>query len=140
MELLDCSTLSDHAKIPVRATEGSAGYDVFAYNDKLIPKHSVGKVCTGIRIKIPSGNYAEFKTRSSYVLKNLSVEGGVIDSDYRGLLYVCIRNHGDTDYLVKQDDKIAQLVFLKCEYPEFNKVEQLSETVRGEGGFGSTDN
>ena len=83
--------------------------------------------------------YAECKTRSSYVLRNLSVEGGVIDSDYRGLLYVCIRNHNDTDYLVKQDDKIAQLIFLKCEHPEFNKVEKLSDTIRGEGGFGSTD-
>ena len=138
-ELFNCSSLSN-AKIPVRATEGSAGYDVFAYNDKLIPKHSVGRVCTGIRIEIPSGMYAEFKTRSSYVLKNLSVEGGVIDSDYRGLLYVCIRNHNDLDYLVRQDDKIAQLIFLKCEYPDFNNVEKLSETIRAEGGFGSTGN
>ena len=139
MDLFNCSFLSN-AKIPVRATEGSAGYDVFAYNDKLIPKHSVGRVCTGIRIEIPSGMYAEFKTRSSYVLKNLTVEGGVIDSDYRGLLYVSIRNHNDIDYHVRRDEKIAQLIFLKCYYPDFNKVEELSKTVRGEGGFGSTSN
>ena len=84
--------------------------------------------------------YAEFTTRSSYVLKNLTVEGGVIDSDYRGLLYVFIRNHNDMDYLVKRDEKIAQLIFLKCEYPELNKVEESSQTVRGEDAFGSTDN
>ena len=108
--LFNCSTFSG-AKIPVRATEGSAGYDVFAYNEKLIPKHSVRKVCTGIKIELPSGMYAEFKSRSSYVLKNLSVEGGVIDSDYRGLLFVCIRNHNDHDILIKQDSKIAQLIF-----------------------------
>ena len=139
MELFDCSFLSN-ARTPVRATEGSAGYDVFAYNEKLIPKHSVRGICVGIKIKIPSGMYAEFKSRSSYVLKNLTVEGGVIDSDYRGLLYVCIRNHNDIDYLVRKDEKIAQLIFLKCEYPQFNKVEVLTETERGEGGFGSTDN
>ena len=139
MDLFNCSFLSN-ARIPVRATEGSAGYDVFAYNDKLIPKHSVRRICIGVKIEIPPGMYAEFKTRSSYVLKNLTVEGGVIDSDYRGLLYVCIRNHNDMDYLVKQNDKIAQLIFLRCEYPELNKVEVLTETERGEGAFGSTDN
>ena len=138
MELFNCSSLSNE-RIPIRSTEGSAGYDVFAYNDKLIRSHSVSRICTGVRIEIPPGMYAEFKSRLSYVLKNLTVEGGVIDSDYRGLLYVCIRNHNDMDYLVKQYEKIAQLIFLKCEYPEFNKVGKLTETVRGEGAFGSTD-
>ena len=138
-KLLNYSPLVN-AKVPVRATEGSAGYDVFAYNDKLIPMRCVCRICTGIKIQIPSRMYAEFKTRSSYVFKNLSVEGGVIDSDYRGLLYVCIRNHNNEDYLVKQNDKIAQLIFLKCEDVTFNKVEELDETVRGEGGFGLTDN
>ena len=139
MSFFDCVLLPD-AILPARATEGSAGYDVFAYNEKLIRSHSVSRVCTGVKIKMTPGTYAEFKTRLSYVLKNLVVEGGVTDSDYRGLLYVCIRNHNDMDYLVKKDEKIAQLIFLKCEYPEFNKVEKLSETVRGEGAFGSTDN
>ena len=139
LELLNYSPLSN-AKVPVRATEGSAGYDVFAYNDKLIRKRSIGRVCTGIRIQVRSGMFAEFKSRSSYVLKNLTVERGVIDSDYRGLLYVCIRNHNDEDYLIRQDDKIAQLIFYNCIYPDFKKVEDLSETVRGEGGFGSTGN
>ena len=129
-----------HAKKPVRATKGAAGYDVFAYNDKLIPKHSVRQVCIGVRIEMPSGMYAEFKSRSSYVLKNLSVERGVIDSDYRGLLFVCIRNHNDHDILIKKDQKIAQLIFLNCVYPEFDFVEELSETERGEQGFGSTGN
>ena len=139
LELLNYSSLSN-AKVPVRATEGSVGYDVFAYNDKLIRKRSIGRVCTGIRIQMQSGIFAEFKSRSSYVLKNLTVEGGVIDPDYRGLLYVCIRNHNDEDYLIEKDDKIAQLTFYNCIFPDFNKVEDLSETVRGEGGFGSTGN
>ena len=139
LEQLNYSSLSN-AKVPVRATEGSVGYDVFAYNDKIIPKRAVRRVCVGIRIKMEPGVFAEFKSRSSYVLKNLTVEGGLIDPDYRGLLYVCIRNHNDEDYLIRTNDKIAQLVFYKCFFPEFNKTEDLDETVRGEGGFGSTDN
>ena len=141
LELLNYSPLTN-AKVPVKATEGSVGYDVFAYNDKIIPKRSVRRICVGIRIEMQPGLFAEFKSRSSYVLKNLVVKGGVIDSDYRGLLYVCLRNHNDEDYLVRTNDKIAQLIFYKCVSPEFKKVEQeeLTETVRNEGGFGSTDN
>ena len=141
LELLNYSPLTN-AKVPEKATEGSVGYDVFAYNDKIIPKRSVRRICVGIRIEMQPGLFAEFKSRSSYVLKNLVVEGGVIDSDYRGLIYVCLRNHNDEDYLVRTNDKIAQLIFYKCVSPEFKKVEQeeLTETVRNEGGFGSTDN
>ena len=141
LELFNYSPLTN-AKVPVKATEGSVGYDVFAYNDKIIPKRSVRRICVGIRIEMQPGLFAEFKSRSSYVLKNLVVEGGVIDSDYRGLLYVCLRNHNDEDYLVRTNDKIAQLIFYKCVSPEFKKVEQeeLTKTVRNEGGFGSTDN
>ena len=141
LELLNYSPLTN-AKVPIKATEGSVGYDVFAYNDKIIPKRSVRRICVGIRIEMQPGLFAEFKSRSSYVLKNLVVKGGVIDSDYRGLLYVCLRNHNDEDYLVRTNDKIAQLIFYKCVSPEFKKVEQeeLTETVRNEGGFGSTDN
>ena len=138
-ELFNCSILSC-AKKPVRATPGSAGYDVFAYNEKVIPKHSVRRICIGVGIEMSPGIHAEFKTRSSYVFKNLSVEAGVIDSDYRGLLYVCIRNHNELDYLVRQDEKIAQLIFYKTVFPDFDVVEKLSETARGEGGFGSTGN
>ena len=139
LEQLNYSSRSN-AKVPVRATEGSVGYDVFAYNDKIIPKRAVRRVCVGIRIEMEPGVFAEFKSRSSYVLKNLTVEGGLIDPDYRGLLYVCIRNYNNEDYLIRTNDKIVQLVFYKCFFPEFNKTEDLDETVRGEGGFGSTDN
>ena len=129
------------AKVPVRATEGSVGYDVFAYNEKVIPKHSVRRICIGIKIEMSPDIFAEFKSRSSYVLKNLVVEGGVIDPDYRGLLYVCLRNHNDEDVLIKKDQKIAQLIFYRCVFPDFVKLqekEKLNETVRNEGGFGST--
>ena len=141
LQALNYSLLSN-AKVPVRATKGSVGYDVFAYDDKIIRRGSVAKICTGIRIEMKPEIFAEFKSRSSYVLKNLSVQAGLIDPDYRGLLYVCIRNHSmHDDYLVQKNDKIAQLVFYQCIFPEFKKIEgELEETERGEGGFGSTDN
>ena len=135
------SLLSEKAILPCKATDESAGYDVFAFNDKLIPKNSVKRVCCGFRMKMPPGLFALIKSRSSYVLKNVSVEAGVIDSDYRGLVDVCLRNHNDTDVLIKSDSKIAQMIFWSCFYPEIEIKESIdNDTIRGEGGFGSTDN
>ena len=141
MQKVVFSPLCDKTILPFKATIGSAGYDVFAYNDQLIPKNSVRKVCCGFKMKMYPGLYAQLKTRSSYALKNISVEAGVIDSDYRGLVYVCFRNHNDTDVLIKSGSKIAQMIFLNCVYPEIEAVGSIdNDTVRGQGGFGSTGN
>ena len=135
------SLLSEKAILPSKATDGSAGYDVFAYNDKLIPKNSIRRVCCGFKMKMYPGLYAQLKSRSSYALKNITVEAGVIDSDYRGLVDVCLRNHNDTDVLIKSDSKIAQMIFLNCVHPEIEILDSIdNDTVRGEGGFGSTGN
>ena len=137
------SPLSDKTILPSKATNGSAGYDVFAFNEKLIPKNSIRRVCCGFKMKMPLVFYAQLKSRSSYALKNISVEAGVIDSDYRGLVDVCLRNHNDTDVLIKSDSKIAQMIFLKYEDPEIEKTDvddDNDNSERGEGGFGSTGN
>ena len=134
------SLLSEKSILPCKATNGSAGYDVFAYHDCLIPKNSVRKISCGFKMKMYPGLYAQLKSRSSYVLKNVSVEAGTIDSDYRGLVNVCLRNHNDTDVLIKSDSKIAQMIFLKCQYPEIQIGSVDNDTERGEGGFGSTGN
>ena len=135
------SLLSEKAILPSKATNGSAGYDVFAFNDELIPKNSTKRVCCGFKMKMYPGLYAQLKTRSSYALKNISVEAGVIDSDYRGVVDVCLKNHNDADVLIKSDSKIAQMIFLNCVYPEIETVDYIdNDTARGEGGFGSTDN
>ena len=135
------SRLSENSILPFRATDGSAGYDVFAYNEKVIPKNSVKRICCGFKMKMCPGLYAQLKTRSSYALRNLSVEGGVIDSDYRGLVHVCLRNYNDSDVLIKIGSKVAQMIFLKCEHPEIELVDSIdNDTERGEGGFGSTGN
>ena len=134
------SLLSDRAILPRKATEGSAGYDIFAYHDCLIPKNSVKKISCGFKMKMYPGLYAQLKSRSSYVLKNVTVEAGTIDSDFRGAVNVCLRNHNQTDVLIKSDNKIAQMIFSKCEYPEIEIGSVDIDTERGEGGFGSTDN
>ena len=135
------SSLFGKIILPYRATDGSAGYDLFAYNEKLIPKNSIRKVCCGFKMKMYPGLFALLKSRSSYAFKNISVEAGVIDSDYRGLIYVCLRNHNDVDVLIKSDSKIAQMIFLNCELPKIETIDSVdNDTVRGEGGFGSTDN
>ena len=134
------SLLSDKSILPCKATDGSAGYDVFAYHDCLIPKYSVRKISCGFKMKMYPGLYAQLKSRSSYVLKNVSVEAGTIDSDFRGIVNVCLRNHNDVDVLIKSDSKIAQMIFLKCQYPEIQIGSVDNDTERGEGGFGSTGN
>ena len=135
------SPLCDKTILPFKATVGSAGYDVFAYNDQLIPKNCVKKISCGFKMKISPGLYAQLKTRSSYALKNLTVEAGVIDSDFRGVVEVCLRNHNDTDVLIKSGSKIAQMIFLNCPCLEIEVVDSIeNDTKRGEGGFGSTGN
>ena len=132
------SLLSDKAILPRKATEGSAGYDVFAYHDCLIPRKSLKTISCGFKMKMYPGLYAQFKSRSSYVLKNITVEAGTIDSDFRGEVKVCLRNHNSVDILIKSDNKIAQMVFSKCEYPEIEIGSVDNDTERGESGFGST--
>ena len=141
MQKVIFSPLCNKTILPFKATSGSAGYDVFAYNDQLIPKNCIKKVSCGFKMKMCPGLFAQLKTRSSYALKNLTVEAGVIDSDFRGVVEVCLRNNNDTDFLIKSDSKIAQMIFLNCPPVEIKVVDSIeNDTIRGEGGFGSTGN
>ena len=135
------SPLCSKTILPFKATTDSAGYDVFAYNDQLIPKNCVRRISCGFKMKMSPDLCAQLKTRSSYALKNLTVEAGVIDADFRGVIEVCLRNHSDTDVLIKSGSKIAQMIFLNCPRIEIEVVDSIeNDTKRGEGGFGSTDN
>lgn len=143
---------SPHAKLPTKATVGSAGYDLYSAEDKIIPSRSRALVDTGFSMAFPGSCYARIAPRSGLAVKFcLDVGAGVIDSDYRGPVKVLLINHGDVDYEVKAGDRIAQMIFENIEQPILVEVEDLpSETVtsserggyfrnrRGEGGFGST--
>jgi len=138
--------LNPNAKAPYRATESSAGADLFAQltidNGQLTI--DCGKrilVPTGIAVEIPPGFGGFVFPRSSISTKHgISLANcvGVIDADYRGEVKVALINHGSEPYTVTNGDRIAQLVILPVESAVFAEKSTLSDTERGSGGFGST--
>jgi dUTP pyrophosphatase len=96
-------------------------------------------VKTDLQIAIPDGCYGRVAPRSGLAVKNfVDVGAGVIDSDYRGNVGVVLFNFSDTDFEVKRGDRVAQLICEKIEYPDLEEADNLTETERGTGGFGST--
>lgn len=135
--------LKDAAKLPFKATSGSAGADLFACIEEPVTL-SAGErrlIPTGIGVEIPEGFGGFVFPRSSVAGKygvSLANCVGVIDSDYRGEILVPLINHGDTDYTISGGDRIAQLVILPVASADYELSTSLSDTERGEGGFGST--
>lgn len=129
---------------PSRATEGSAGMDLCACieEDRIIAPRQLVKIPTGIAIALPGPEYVALVfARSGLGIKHgiaLSNGVGVIDSDYRGELQVGLTNLSDTPYTIRPGDRIAQLVVTPVVLPQVEIVEELEDTGRGTGGFGST--
>ncbi len=133
--------LHENAIIPTKGSEYSAGYDLHALNDEVIFPHNTTKVSTGLAIEIPEGYFGGVFARSGLaVKKGLRPANcvGVIDSDYRGEVIVLLHNDTDKYQLINKGDRIAQLVILPYLSVEFEEVEELVATKRGDGGFGST--
>ena len=136
--------LSEKAITPTRGSEYAAGYDLYAVTPKFIqiisPFNTV-KISTGISLEIPDGYFGAIFARSSLATKNGIRPAncvGVIDSDYRGEIIVPLFNDSDKDFKVRTGDRIAQLIIMPYMSIDFNEVETLENTERGEGGFGST--
>ena len=128
---------------PSYATNGASGMDLRANLDEdlVIKSGEIQLVPTGIFMEIPEGYEGQVRARSGLALKNgISLPNGIgtIDSDYRGELKVILINHGKEDFVIKNGDRIAQIVFIKYEKAELEIVESLEDTERSEGGFGST--
>jgi dUTP pyrophosphatase len=129
--------------LPKYETEGSAGMDVCAAieNDIIIAPGAVALVATNLSIALPRGYECQVRSRSGLSIKNgvfcLNAPG-TIDSDYRGEIKVILANFGKEEYVVARGARIAQLVIAKYEQIKWELCEELSETNRGEGGFGST--
>jgi dUTP pyrophosphatase len=131
--------LVPQAVLPTRQSEGAAGYDLTSVEDVEIQPGQRACVSTGLSMAIPEGYYGRIAPRSGLAAKNgLQVGAGVIDSDYRGLVKVLLFNHGSEPVWLPPNSRIAQLIFEKIGAPEVLEVENLDDTVRGEGGFGST--
>ena len=135
--------INSKVKLPRYKTDGSSGMDLMAFLDKpisILPKKSE-LVPTGLFIAIPDNTEVQIRPRSGLAVKNnISVLNtpGTIDSDYRGELKVILYNHGNEEFIVKNEDRIAQMVLMPVIKASFEEVEHLPETIRGEGGFGST--
>ena len=135
--------INSKVKLPKYKTDGSSGMDLMAFLDKpivIIPKRSC-MIPTGLSIAIPDNTEVQIRPRSGLAAKNnISVLNtpGTIDSDYRGELKVILYNHGIKDFIVNNEDRIAQMVLVPIIKATFEEVESLPSTIRGEGGFGST--
>ena len=142
--MLNVKRLRPAALLPRRATAGSAGYDLFACLEEalVIPAGETRMVPTGIAIDVGSPELAAFIfARSGIAVKHGVAPAncvGVVDSDYRGEVMVGLHNHSDKDYTIQPEERVAQLVLMPVAVPEVEEVEELSDTGRGAGGFGST--
>lgn len=136
--------LRDTARIPVYGSEGAACFDFYACLDKdeiVVPPHSSVKVGTGLVVALERGTVLFMYSRSGHGFKH-GVRFvncvGVIDSDYRGEIMVGLHNDSDTEYVVKNGERVAQGLVQSYIPVAFLEVDKLDETERGTGGFGST--
>ncbi|HKR91303.1 dUTP diphosphatase [Novosphingobium sp.] len=127
--------------LPAYATDGAAGMDVVSAEDVTIPPGARHAVATGLAVAIPHGFEIQVRPRSGLALKHgITVPNtpGTIDSDYRGELKVILINHGADAFDIRRGDRVAQLVLAPVTRASWLRVEELDETLRGDGGFGST--
>jgi len=135
--------LDPTVELPSYKTDGASGMDLMAFVKESInlkPQTSC-LVPTGISLAFPSEYEIQIRPRSGLAAKNnISVLNtpGTIDSDYRGEIKVILFNHGNEDFLINDKDRIAQMILTPVIKMNFEETDNLPETVRGEGGFGST--
>jgi dUTP pyrophosphatase len=132
---------SPFATIPLRADNGCAGYDLTSIEDTSVLPGERKLVSTGLIIQIPNNTYARISPRSGLSCKGIDIGAGVVDSTYRGIVKVLFINNSLSTYEIKVGNRIAQLILERIETPEITKVnnkEELLQTERNEGGFGST--
>lgn len=135
--------LKENAKIPTRGSENAGGWDLYAAIDEpiTIAPHTTEKIGTGISLALPNDTIGAIFARSGLATKKGLAPAnkvGVCDSDYRGEYIVALHNHSDEPQTIEPEERIAQLIILPFYPIIFDKVEELTETERGDGGFGST--
>lgn len=133
--------LEPGATLPTKAHPTDAGYDLYANEDAQIKPHETRPTHTGIHLQIPDGYFGAVFARSGLATKQGLRPAncvGVIDSDYRGEIIVALHNDSDELRNVAKGDRIAQLVILPCPHFELELADELDETKRGAGGFGSS--
>jgi len=135
--------VDDNSLIPKYQTSGSVGCDLMSSDVVVIPPDSRRIIGTGLKMEIPSGFGAMVCSRSGLAAKHgihVLNGPGLIDNDYIGEIKVILHNTGQEEFIIKKGDRIAQLVFFPIFQAIFQTAAKLAETIRGEGGFGSTGN
>lgn len=140
---LKIKMLSENAIVPTRGSDKAAGMDLYACIDKpvFIKPHETVKIGTGLSIELPNGTFGAIIARSGVATKRGLAPAnkvGVIDSDYRGEYIVALHNHSNETQWVNTNERIAQLIVMPYIPIDFEECEELSDTERGDGGFGST--
>ena len=135
--------LNQSVQLPSYKTKGASGMDLMAFVKKSINLEP-GKSClvpTGLSVAFPEGYEIQIRPRSGLAAKNnISVLNtpGTIDSDYRGELKIILFNHGSENFIINNNDRVAQMVLTPIIKMELEETNELPETIRGKGGFGST--
>mgnify|MGYP001267948928 FL=1 len=135
--------LNPEVQLPSYKTDGSSGMDLLAFinNPVTIKPGTSELIPTGISIAIPKNFEIQIRPRSGLAAKSsISVLNtpGTIDSDYRGEIKIILFNHGEKEFFVNNNDRVAQMVLAPIAKVDFNEVDNLPNTLRGKGGFGST--
>lgn len=133
--------LREGAKTPTYATDGSGCFDFYSRSEVTVNHHTQALLDTGVAVEIPEGHIMLVFSRSGHgfnYLTRLANCVGVIDSDYRGTIAVKLVNDGGPPFTIKAGDRIAQGLIVPAPRIDFEVVSELEDTVRGEGGFGST--
>ncbi len=130
--------LNSDAKIPTRAHKEDAGVDMYAYGIHTVAPHTTVAIPTGVACEIAEGYVGLIWDKSSIGSKGIKTLGGVIDAGYRGEVKILVHNLSEVPYIFEHGHKVAQILIQKVELCEVEEVETLSDSVRGEKGFGST--
>lgn len=135
--------MNDYAQMPLRGSSYAAGYDIYAAEpeDIVIAPHRTRRIRTGLAMEIPGGCFGGLVARSGVATKRglrLAQGLAIIDSDYRGEILVPIHNDTDLPQTIQRGERICQLIIMPYVTADFQLVDSLDETERGEGGFGST--
>lgn len=143
MVTLTISRIDPGVRLPDYESEGAAGMDLRAYipADLIIPPMGRARIPTGLRIEVPEGFEGQIRPRSGLAIKfGITVlnSPGTIDSDYRGDVDIILINLGAESFTIKNGDRIAQLIIAPVVHAALTLESELSETRRGDGGFGST--
>ena len=140
---INIKKLKENATIPTSGSKYAAGYDLYACIDEpiTIKPHETAKIGTGLAMEIPEGYFGAVFARSGLATKQglrPANAVGVCDADYRGEYIVALHNDSEFEKTIKPNERIAQLIVMPFLPIEFNEVNELTDTDRGEGGFGST--